>query len=290
MSEELSFTFRENSDIYRLMGALRSEFHRVIRGRKVTNYVFESEKMYLLIVETEESVFLPHNDGAAVLLRRDEGSWRALISPQRVWSEESPFYRGEKSILAELKTFFTTKCKDMITVTSAWAIPHEKEKPRQSEVGDVTPFYSELSEKGTLARCPKCGAAEIIFPNERTCSNCGAEIVRETSYPEFNDMEEEAKAPPMVVQAGGVKVGRCIVCGMSIHQGEPLAHCPSCAGRAHRAHLLEYVHVKGECPSCHNRIVEKEFAEQASRQKGAGSAPSRRTHASARFPKHRGAK
>jgi ribosomal protein S27E len=293
MPEELSFTLRENSDIYRFMEALRAEFHKVIRGRKVTKYVFESEKMYLLIVETENSVFLPqreHDEGAAVLLQQDKGSWRALISPRRVWSEEAPFYTGEKSILAELKTFFIKKCKDMITSTIAWASPHEKEKPHQSEGGDVTPFYSELSKEGTLVHCPRCGAAEIIFPNERTCSRCGAEIVRKTSFPKSNEAEEEVNAPPTVVQARAAGVGRCIVCGMSIHQGEPVAYCPSCAGKAHRAHLLEYVHVKGECPFCHTRIGEGELADGVQPKPTAKKIEKRAKLAKGKSPRSNGSK
>lgn len=282
MSVRLSFVLRGNSSIRQLMDVFRAQFHKEIRFRKVTKYVFESEKTYLLIAERE-------NFAAAVLLQQDGGSWRALISPQRVWNEEVSFYRGEESILAELKTFFTQKCADMITVVSAWTSSDEKEEPRQSEDDDVTPLYSEISEEGTMTRCPKCGAAEIIFPNQRKCSKCGTEIVRKGSYPEPDEAEEEAGPPPTVVQSKGAEVGKCMVCGMGIHQGEPLACCPSCGGRAHRVHLLEFVHVKGECPSCHNHIVEEDIAERVSHQEVAGSASNRRTRVKAGFPKKSGA-
>jgi ssDNA-binding Zn-finger/Zn-ribbon topoisomerase 1 len=142
-----------------------------------------------------------------------------------------------------------------------------EEESGEFEGDYITPFYSELSQEGTLVRCPKCGAAEMIFPNLRTCSECGMEIVRRSSNFEVNEPTKETIVPPIAAQGEAPEVGKCIVCGMSIHRGEPALYCPNCAGKAHRAHLLEYVHVKGKCPICHASIGEGELGETVRRKR-----------------------
>jgi hypothetical protein len=46
--------------------------------------------------------------------------------------------------------------------------------------------------------------------------------------------------------AGGI----CPVCHDRIEPLETVSSCPYCHAKAHREHLLEWIHVKGTCPSC----------------------------------------
>ncbi|MEX2722496.1 MAG: zinc ribbon domain-containing protein [Candidatus Freyarchaeota archaeon] len=53
----------------------------------------------------------------------------------------------------------------------------------------------------------------------------------------------------------GFKLEKCIVCNFRLSKGKILK-CPYCSGQAHRDHLLEYVKVKGQCPSCGKELKE----------------------------------
>jgi len=50
------------------------------------------------------------------------------------------------------------------------------------------------------------------------------------------------------------KVDRCIVCNLPIQKEDIIARCPDCGNPAHRAHLLEWIKIKGICPFCHRNI------------------------------------
>ena len=60
---------------------------------------------------------------------------------------------------------------------------------------------------------------------------------------------QEQKAKPSAPQT-------CIVCHSTLNKGEMLLKCPSCGGIAHRAHILEWLHTKDYCPSCHAHITQ----------------------------------
>jgi predicted RNA-binding Zn-ribbon protein involved in translation (DUF1610 family) len=273
MSEELSFTLNGKSSIFELMDALRARFHKEFRGRTVTKYVIEPGKKYLLIVNKGQGDLISVTEGltVAILLQQAAGYWIAQISPERPWNQEVTFFAGEKDLLEQIKSFFLEERGDILSITKAWTNSSAKGEQRKSDDDYVTPFYSELSEAGTVVRCPKCGAAEIIFPNSRNCSRCGAEIIRKETYPELPEAEKGAVAQPPAGQSGSAEVGICAVCGMRIKPGESLAYCPQCAASAHRAHFLEYLHVKGQCPSCHDHLSEKELSDKPPLQRVARS-------------------
>jgi predicted RNA-binding Zn-ribbon protein involved in translation (DUF1610 family) len=48
----------------------------------------------------------------------------------------------------------------------------------------------------------------------------------------------------------GSKLEKCIVCNLIIGENDEITKCPYCSGLAHRDHMLEYIKVKGQCPSC----------------------------------------
>jgi hypothetical protein len=49
-------------------------------------------------------------------------------------------------------------------------------------------------------------------------------------------------------------IGKCMVCNLDVYDGEDVRWCRFCGSLAHKVHLLEWVHVKGGCPICKNRL------------------------------------
>ncbi len=49
---------------------------------------------------------------------------------------------------------------------------------------------------------------------------------------------------------------RCIVCHQSFNKGDALLDCPSCGGKAHSIHMLEWLRTRDYCPACHAHITE----------------------------------
>ena len=49
-------------------------------------------------------------------------------------------------------------------------------------------------------------------------------------------------------------IGTCMVCDLAIVSSELIIECPSCHNKAHQAHLLEWVKIRGECPECGSHI------------------------------------
>jgi predicted RNA-binding Zn-ribbon protein involved in translation (DUF1610 family) len=55
------------------------------------------------------------------------------------------------------------------------------------------------------------------------------------------------------------KSERCVVCSQPLRKGDTLVMCPSCGAKAHRTHMLEWLHTRGYCPSCHSHLNESEL-------------------------------
>jgi predicted RNA-binding Zn-ribbon protein involved in translation (DUF1610 family) len=67
---------------------------------------------------------------------------------------------------------------------------------------------------------------------------------------------------------GGVKFDeshkelRCSVCDQLLEAGDQVVQCPWCRDLAHRIHMLEWLHVHSECPSCGHDLTESELLQQ----------------------------
>jgi hypothetical protein len=95
--------------------------------------------------------------------------------------------------------------------------------------------------------CIYCGAV-IGESDWRFCANCGASIIAPNTANQIdNDNMPREKD----------SIGNCMVCGLAIHSSEQVAYCIHCGNAAHRLHLLEWIHVKGRCPMCEQRLNEK---------------------------------
>jgi predicted Zn-ribbon and HTH transcriptional regulator len=60
----------------------------------------------------------------------------------------------------------------------------------------------------------------------------------------------------------GYKEVGCIVCDQPLEEGEQIVQCPKCKKIAHKAHMLEWLHVHGKCPSCGQELMESDLARQ----------------------------
>jgi predicted RNA-binding Zn-ribbon protein involved in translation (DUF1610 family) len=54
-------------------------------------------------------------------------------------------------------------------------------------------------------------------------------------------------------------IDRCIICNLIIGENDEITKCPYCSGLAHRDHMLEYIKVKGQCPSCGKELKRYEL-------------------------------
>lgn len=54
---------------------------------------------------------------------------------------------------------------------------------------------------------------------------------------------------------------KCIVCNLPIKKGEELVRCPSCGNVAHKTHMREWLHIRGYCPVCGEKVSESELEE-----------------------------
>lgn len=70
------------------------------------------------------------------------------------------------------------------------------------------------------------------------CPGCGRALYREVTFCPFC----------------GSKMEKCTVCKLIIEKDQEIVRCPYCNGLAHKDHILEYVKVKGRCPSCRNAL------------------------------------
>jgi predicted RNA-binding Zn-ribbon protein involved in translation (DUF1610 family) len=53
----------------------------------------------------------------------------------------------------------------------------------------------------------------------------------------------------------------CMVCNLELDEDDDVAWCPNCGSPAHRTHLLEWIHVKNNCPICGNHLGEQDLQE-----------------------------
>ncbi len=55
----------------------------------------------------------------------------------------------------------------------------------------------------------------------------------------------------------------CIVCDQLLAENEQVVQCPWCKNMAHKLHMLEWLHVHGECPSCGHGLAEADLVERS---------------------------
>lgn len=102
---------------------------------------------------------------------------------------------------------------------------------------------------------PKCGSCGALLdsPDTRFCAKCGATV------PNWAQSIGATQSDSPFLE----HVGKCMVCNLGLGTKDPLAWCAHCGGIAHRMHLLEWVHVHGNCPLCKHHMDEREINKQS---------------------------
>ncbi len=73
-----------------------------------------------------------------------------------------------------------------------------------------------------------------------------------------NQIQIESQNPPSNNEISIVKVrkgefiGYCVVCLLPMYKMEELIKCPKCSTLAHKPDFLEWIKIKGVCPSCNS--------------------------------------
>ncbi len=84
-----------------------------------------------------------------------------------------------------------------------------------------------------------------------------------TPLTQQKEMEEEngkpENIPNLVLTASSNFTGTCVVCRKTIKTGETYIYCLNCGKPGHSRHLFEYMKVKGQCPSCKQRLRGKMY-------------------------------
>jgi hypothetical protein len=118
--------------------------------------------------------------------------------------------------------------------------------------------------------CPRCGT-RIYYKKF-----VGLKELQSHSHPEINWKPECRPAPPppslsqpatSAPQNAPPTENVCCVCKLPITQNQEEAWCPYCFARAHRTHLLEWVKIKGSCPSCSAELKLMDFITLSPRRK-----------------------
>lgn len=97
----------------------------------------------------------------------------------------------------------------------------------------------------TQVICPSCGS-RVRSPEARYCQYCGTYLDTGSLGQGISDRQRTVAAP----------IGRCMVCELEIVENDGGVRCPYCGSVAHRAHMLEWLHVKDYCPICHHHLDE----------------------------------
>jgi tetratricopeptide (TPR) repeat protein len=53
-----------------------------------------------------------------------------------------------------------------------------------------------------------------------------------------------------------ITVDKCIICNLALRKTDEVVRCPSCGNKAHKTHMLEWLHVNKYCPACYSLISE----------------------------------
>lgn len=110
----------------------------------------------------------------------------------------------------------------------------------------------EAAPISTPRYCHNCGA-EVSHPDSLYCFNCG---VRLGTFPRSTIKPiERAKIEPRVG-------GKCMVCGSNVESSEPILYCPHCGNAGHRAHLLQWIHLRNYCPMCGSHLNEGDLKDE----------------------------
>jgi hypothetical protein len=108
--------------------------------------------------------------------------------------------------------------------------------------------------------CPNCYAS-YDTPDSTICWNCGADLVAHSRIGEVDqtrsETHQEVETRHSEKGERPISIGKCMVCRFDLKDNEEAIWCPRCGTMAHKAHFLEWLHVKHCCPACNERLNEE---------------------------------
>jgi ribosomal protein S27AE/predicted RNA-binding Zn-ribbon protein involved in translation (DUF1610 family) len=230
--EEARFALKPGIDLARMVDAFEEHYGGLnqMAGYVVDKQFHDSGNVAELYAESGGNTI----DSVFMLVRGSGGglytAWILVIGDTR---------KSKEAQYEQVRAFFGEAGKTLLDLKS-WGV--------QPESGD----------SGKLQHsCPKCGtlatSADAVY-----CWKCGEILPTRLGLPPSSHTVTQL-APP---QANDGANSACIICRKGFVNGELLAWCPFCGAAAHRLHLLEFLHVKGQCPSCGHNLEEHDLADQ----------------------------
>ena len=170
--------------------------------------------------------------------------------PQPTYYSQST--TSSRGIAPEIQLVMCPNCEATI-LAQASVCPHCNQ-PRP--VCMVCQFY--FPPNAPALACPNCGgmAHRVHFLEhlkiKGTCPHCRRDL-------DPHDLVERRVGITTEELPSQFLEFHCMVCHHTLHQADAIFECPHCQGKAHRVHFLEWLKVKGTCPSCRAQLDSREI-------------------------------
>jgi len=132
----------------------------------------------------------------------------------------------------------------------------ELEAESETDQEEAAELHEHTVPKPYSNSCPYCGV-NLTRADASFCWNCGASLGQASE--------------PAVVGGGKKKpvrtIGKCMVCNLKVETDDAALWCPFCGNVTHKTHMLEWLHVKDYCPSCHRHLEESDLKDQPTRRR-----------------------
>jgi predicted RNA-binding Zn-ribbon protein involved in translation (DUF1610 family) len=257
--EEFSFKLKEDHTLDDLVTAFCTfyEEENGSIGAELKKADLISGKFIVMRV-SKDMLFGGSGSGLLLFYSLGSGVGRASLMTFRGNESSMWSYRPIDKIKEQVETFFKEKCHRLIEVENQTRLgPHEEIETDTEKAGTSRQPSQEWLTPLTF--CRKCGAA-IAIDSSTYCWNCGTKLLeqgvrRSLYYGEGT----QTKSP----QCDEIEYDRnCMICKLQLKDGQLLAWCPTCGAPAHRIHMLEWLHVKANCPACGQHLDTPELEGQ----------------------------
>jgi predicted RNA-binding Zn-ribbon protein involved in translation (DUF1610 family) len=237
--KEYHFRLKEGADLDAVIAAFSKHFDNVGWGEDRSFTTQDLMSGRIKVVLARKGLLL-----AVIVFYYDAvDRWRVAIFA------DSPRSGSTEKFLNKLDAFFLNDFLKLAKI--------ERESA-ELENQDATTTARGVADLSRLKFCNTCGAA-IAIADSSYCWNCGTKMESQEKTPRYYGEEESVKPP----QSTSVACERsCTVCKLGFKEGELLAWCPRCGRAAHRVHLLEWLHVKDDCPACGQHLEERDLEGQ----------------------------
>lgn len=124
----------------------------------------------------------------------------------------------------------------------------------------VTNYLRDVETNADVATAAAEALGEIGSPRaSRTLSALRGALKKKGLAEESKKVFRAVRKISSAMKIEGIK---CVVCNLPVNKGENLVRCPCCGNLAHKDHMLEWLHIKGCCPVCSEKISGSELEEE----------------------------